>query len=554
VARSGRRGAQRRATGGGRHSMGGVLMKKLKRKAPRILPGQEVGARNTDPWLSALWTRLPNPDAVLKRRGESQQQEIFDRVMLDAHVIGELRAVRAGLLGFEWRIVPGGSGRAAKRATDLARAVMARPPDAATTWHDLIWTMALAVFRGYAVHDVVWEKFGADTLPARIIDRPQRRFVFGAEDNQLRVLTRRDAVNGEAVAPRQALLTRHMPTFDNPYGLAVFSACLWPYLFKHAGFKFFTQFTEKYGVPFMVAKHPPGWNAEQVDELVGALGKLAANGAGAVEDGVEMLPLAQGAAGGAAAATPQERLIRACNMELSKALTSQTLATEVQGQGSRAASETHMAREQTVHVSDRAMISASLNTLFRWLTDLNLGPDAAAPTHHFYEEDEARTEWAELIGKARLFLPIKKEEAYARVGLTPPAEGDEVLDMGGGAGPGDGGEGHPRRAPRGARSMSRCPGCGEYHFNAAEADGAGAYENKLLDTLDDIVIGNSAGIEDDLTQAILAAAIDDPATLRDRMAEIYPDIDTSALQDILTRLIFAATLLGRDADDGEDDD
>ncbi|MDD9822297.1 MAG: DUF935 family protein [Gammaproteobacteria bacterium] len=522
-------------------------MKKLKRKAPRILPGQEVGARNTDPWLSALWTRLPNPDAVLKRRGESQQQEIFDRVMLDAHVIGELRAVRAGLLGFEWRIVPGGSGRAAKRATDLARAVMARPPDAATTWHDLIWTMALAVFRGYAVHDVVWEKFGADTLPARIIDRPQRRFVFGAEDNQLRVLTRRDAVNGEAVAPRQALLTRHMPTFDNPYGLAVFSACLWPYLFKHAGFKFFTQFTEKYGVPFMVAKHPPGWNAEQVDELVGALGKLAANGAGAVEDGVEMLPLAQGAAGSAAAATPQERLIRACNMELSKALTSQTLATEVQGQGSRAASETHMAREQTVHVSDRAMISASLNTLFRWLTDLNLGPDAAAPTHHFYEEDEARTEWAELIGKARLFLPIKKEEAYARVGLTPPAEGDEVLDMGGGAGPGAGGDGgHPRREPRGARSMSRCPNCGGFHFAAGGDD-----DDPLLEAIDAALAGelDAAGIAESMAGAMIKAAADAPDELSARLAERYPDLDAKALENLLAKLFFVADLLG----DGEGD-
>jgi len=510
---------------------------KNKIKKARVLPGQQIAARFDDPWLSALWGRLPNPDAILRRRGEAGQQEIFDRLILDAHVIGELRAVRAGLLGFEWRIVPGGEGRKARRATDLAREVMARPPDGDATWNDVIWTMAVAAFRGFAVHNVVWGKFGGDILPARVVDRPQRRFVFDADDNALRALTRRDAVRGEEIPARAALLTRHMPSFDNPYGIAVFSACVWPFLFKHAGFKFFTQFTEKFGVPFMVGKYPAGWNAEQVDELVEALGKLAGNAVGAVEDGVEMLSLSGSA--GSQAATPQERLIRACNQEISKALTSQTLATEIQGQGSRAASETHMQRERSVHVSDRAMVSATLNQLFRWVTDVNLGPDTPAPRHFFYEQDDAKNDWVTLVDKARHFLPLKKDEVYERLGLTPPAAGDEVLAP-------PAARPTPGADPRGKLHMTACPGCGEVHaFQAPRAAGGGR-DDPLLDALEAALAGEEldAGAADGLAGELIRAAGDDPDAVSGRLAERYPDLDAAAFENLLARVFFVADMLG----------
>lgn len=226
---------------------------------------------------------------------------------------------------------------------------------------------------------------------------------------------------------------------------------------------------------------------------------------------------------------------------------------EIQGQGSRAAADTHLQREQSVHVSDRAMISESLNRLFRWITDLNLGPDAPAPTHHFYEQDAAHNDWGNLINQARHFVPLKKTEVYERLGLTPPAEGDEVLEP------------PPvhtdRRAdPRGGLNkpagagmkMSACPSCGAYHFNAGAGDaGGGAFEDDLLAAVDDILVrGQDAGdIGADLARPLLAA---DPAQLQTRLAELYPDIDAADLQDALARLMFAATLLGRAADDGED--
>ena len=524
-------------------------MRKKKTRAVPAAIGQAVAERTTDPWLSGLWHRLPNPDVVLEKLG--RDQTVFDQILFDAHVIGELRAVRAGLLGYEWRIVPGGESRAAKRATELAHMVMAAPPNAMGSWGDVIWTAAMAVFRGYAVHNVVWARRGEFILPETIIDRPQRRFVFNANDNALRVLNKSAAGDGVPVAPRQVLLTRHMPTFDNPYGMAVLSTCLWPYLFKHAGFKFFTQFTEKFGVPFMVAKHPPGWNSDQVDTLLEALQSLTSSGVGAVEDGVEMMPMAHGAAGGAAAATPQERLIRACNLELSKALTSQTLATEVQGQGSRAASETHMERERSVHVSDRAMVSETFNTLFRWITDINFGADVPAPKHEFYEEDQARTEWADLFVKIRDVVPLSITEVYGRLGLTRPTEEGDVLappaavhtesdsDRGGGL------------------KMKKCPGCGQVHEFRLPTNPGGGGDDEFYEAARE-VLGDLEGVDADaigeaVTRGLVEAAAENPAALQTELKTLQPDIDAEALAAALARLIFLGEMLGRAKAAGEDD-
>lgn len=91
-------------------------------------------------------------------------------------------------------------------------------------------------------------------------------------------------------------------------------------------------------------------------------------------------------------------------------------------------------------------------------------------------------------------------------------------------------------------------------FRPALAFGAGAHEDKLLDALDQVVVGGKdvGDLGADLAQVILTAAAA-PAALQDRMADIYSDIDTADLQDILARLMFAATLLGRDAAGGGDD-
>lgn len=478
-----------------------------------------IGSRADDLWYAGLWNRLPNPDKVLRKLG--RDQTTYDQIVHDAHVLGELRAVRAGLLAYEFRIEPGDDSRAGRRATELAREIFNRAPYQNGQWPDVIWNIAQAVFRGYAVHDIVWVRDGQYIVPEQIIDRPNRRFIFDANDNRLKVLTRAQPFDGEDIPDKQILLTQHMPSHDNPYGVAVFSACFWPFIFKHSGFRYFVKFCEKFGVPWVLGKYPVSTDSAQVEKLVNALSELINNAVAAVQEDHEIVPVEAHATAGRN--TPQERLIAVCNTEMSKALTSQTLATEIQGEGSRAASQTHLERERGVHHSDRQMIAATINRLFRWLTDINFGEQVAAPTFHFYEEGQAHTAWAELFDKARHYLPIRRNDAYERLGLTPPADGDEVLSAGGAGG-------EPQEFAAGDTASFR---------QATDALLAVADQSDL------------DSISHQLVQPILNTARNQPDHLLVRLAQAYPDIDTDSLEDRLERLIFVAAVAGEsEATDG----
>lgn len=492
---------------------------------------QEIATWSTDPNFYGLLSYLPNPDAVLRKLGRAQ--EAYDAIATDAHVIGELRAIRAGLLDYEWRLQPGGPGRIDKRALELCAQVLAALPGAGRRWPDLIWQLAQAVFRGYQVHEVVWARQGDVLLPERIIDRPARRFVFSPEGD-LRLRTRQNQTEGDPTGPYKWLLTRHMPSYDNPYGVAVFSACFWPYTFKHSGWRYFVKFAEKYGLPWAIGKYPLGTPKPEQDALASSLAAMIEDAVAAVpaDGSVELIATTSGAG-----ALPQERLIDLCNAELSKALTSQTLATEIQGQGSRAAAETHAARAAGIHSSDRAVIEDALSQLCAWIVELNI-PGALPPRFEFYEEAAARADWTDVLDKARGFLDVPVAFAHDRLQIPMAADGEAILPRAAPPTPpppiGPAGQDGPQFAG------AACPHCGGVHSFAAGDDIERALAGQAAREADPLI---TAMLEP--VTALLQRA-ETVAEFRDGLLELYPKIDERRLGELTSLALLTGTLQGMD--------
>lgn len=492
---------------------------------------QEIATWSTDPNFYGLLSYLPNPDTVLRKL--SRAHDAYDAIVSDAHVIGELRAIRAGLLDYEWRLQPGGPGRADKRALELCTQVFAALPGAGRRWPDLIWQLAQAVFRGYQAHEVVWGKAGELQVPVRIIDRPGRRFVFSPEGD-LRLLTRQNQTEGEPTGPYKWLLTRHMPSYDNPYGVAVFSACFWPYTFKHSGWRFFVKFAEKYGLPWAIGKYPLGTPKPEQDALAASLAAMIEDAVAAVpaDGSVELISTQSGAG-----ALPQERLIALCNAEMSKALTSQTLATEIQGQGSRAAAETHADRAAGVHSSDRAVIEDALSQLCAWIVELNI-PGALPPRFEFYEEAQARQDWTDVLDKARGFLDVPVAFAHDRLQIPQPTKGEDVLPRA--AAPAPPPIGPAAQGDGGTFAGHACPHCGASHDYAA------------ADDIERALAGQAAREADPLIAAMLepvTALLQRAETVtefRDGLLDLYPQIDERRLGELTSLALLTGALHGMD--------
>jgi len=389
----------------------------------RNLLKNKLAPHTSDPSFIQMLQVLPNPDVILRKLNSTQQ--VYDDIMADAHVIGEVRSIRAGLLSYEWKLQLGGENPADVAAYELCQKIFSQKPGHGLRWNDITWTMAHAVFKGFAVHQINWKKEGAFLVPDELKDWKQDRFVFDVE-NQLKVLTKDSRINGEETDPRKWLVTRHMASYSNPYGVALMSSCFWPYTFKHSGYKYFVKFCEKYGMPWALGKYKAGIDdKKQEQDLADQLADMVEDAVGVFPDTTEIELTTQSVSG----ELVHERLIRISNAEISKALTSQTLATEINGNGSRAAAETHRGREQSTNESDREIIEDTYNQLLELVTQLNFPPNTNPPKFEFYKEEEARREWGDVFNIARNYMEIPKQFAHDRMQIPMPVKGEDILPM-----------------------------------------------------------------------------------------------------------------------------
>ncbi|MBL4783020.1 MAG: DUF935 family protein [Porticoccaceae bacterium] len=428
----------------------------IERLAKRVMSAQLAG-RNSDPRFYSGLNVLPNPDPILRAMG--QADETYMAIAADAHVIGELRSVRSGLLGYELRIVDGVEGE--PQGKDLQAYELGKlwfeecRPAPRMNWQDTVWNIGTAVFFGRRIHELVWKKQGPWILPTMVLDRPNRRFVFDTE-NELRLLTKENQVEGEETDDYKFVVTRHMPSAENPYGQALLSSCFWPYTFKHGGFKFFYKFCERYGLPWPIGRYPAGTEIADQNKLLDALVQMTEDGAAVVPEGdtVELMTASH------SGELAQEALIHLCNREMSKALTSQTLATEMRQVGSNAASKTHDDRQQRVQDSDRGMVAESINEILRWITLFNIGEDAVAPRLEFYKPKQISTERLEAWRLAASIARPSRTAFHQEMNI-PEAESDEDLMA------------MPVSATleQTTTDFSKCPGCGQAHnFSEGEED------------------------------------------------------------------------------------
>lgn len=491
--------------------------------------GAEIATRSTDPLFYSSLEFLPNPDRVLRKLGKSQ--EVYEDIYGDAHVLGELRSIRSALLSWSWRLHPGADDPASLRALELCERVMHTQPAPGMQWSDVIWCMGGAVFRGFSVHEVVWAREGNELVPTKVVDRPQRRFTFGSADNELRLLTRANQLSGEPLGDLKWLVTRHMHSFDNPFGVAVFSACFWPYVFKHTGTKYFAKFAERFGIPWALGKYPIGTPAESINALADALAAMVEDAVAAIPNdaSVELLTPSTGMA-----ALPQERMIALCNREMSKALISQTLASELGDAGSFAASQTHRERETTVNKSDRAIIEYSMNELLLWLTMLNVA-GATPPRFEFYQEAAAQTDQAEALLKARQLVPLSRKEVYDRLQLTPPADEADTIAV-------SAAQATQNGPPA---QFSHCPHCHSGHDFAAGDDDPITKLIAAAATMADDAIAAMPEPARQLLDEIEAAG----GTLQDfqaRLPELWAGIDETRLGELTQLALMTGYLQGMD--------
>lgn len=347
-----------------------------------------IATRDRSPDFHALGMYLPNPDPILKKQGKDAT--VYSDLRGDAHVGGCIRRRKAGVLKMEWRV---NREKASARMTKLCESVLQN-----LDMRRLLREILDAPLFGWQPLEVIWSSGGGPIVPADVLAKPSGWFHFDP-DSQLRFRSREAPVMGELLQPRKFLVPAQDASYANPYGFPDLSMCFWPTVFKRGGLKFWVTFTEKYGTPWLVGKTPRSTSGPDQDKLLDQLEQMVQDAVAVIPDdsSVEIVESVAKSAN----AELYEKLLMFCRSEVSIALLGQNQSTEATA--NRASAEAGLQVTDELSDADARLAEATVNQLFRWVTDLNEGEAAPAPKYELYEQeevDQAQAERDERLVKA----------------------------------------------------------------------------------------------------------------------------------------------------------
>jgi phage gp29-like protein len=275
-----------------------------------------------------------------------------------------------------------------------------------------------SIFYGFSVGEIYWKMINGKIVPIDILDRPQEYFFFD-DKNQLRL---RESSNGffffdkgTTLPDYKFILIQNKPTFDNPYGEKLLSRCYWSVIFKREVLRQWQLLTERYGVPFLVGKYPSAATEEEKEILLNQLSDMIDSNISVMKEGtlVDFIENPKNEVGGLF-----ENLVNFHNREISKAILSVTLTTEMQKYGNYKSSEIHKELLEYIGISDKKLVEKAFNKLFEYYIHLNYGK-IESPRIRFMRKENVIEESADRDVKlTQMGIKFSKEYFIKRYNLN----------------------------------------------------------------------------------------------------------------------------------------
>lgn len=463
---------------------------------------QHIATRSRSDAGSFSGANLPNPDPILKAQGKDIT--VYRDLRSSALVGGNIRRRKASVLSLERGIKRGAAPIKVERfirdwLTDL-------------DLDRIIRELLDAPLFGYQPVELMWRPLGMNLVPEDLLGKPAEWFFYD-KDNELRFRSKEAGQDGELCDPQRFIVARQDATYANPYGFPDLSMCFWPATFMKGGLKFWVQFTEKYGSPWVIGKHPRGATDGETDLLLDSLEAMVQDAVAAIPDDSSVQIIE--AAGKAGSAEVYRELLEYCRSEINVAMLGQNQTTEKDSTRASATAGAEVTKD--IRDGDAGIVAASLNAVIRRIVDINFGEQVIAPVYELWEQEEIDKVLAErdksLSESGVTFTPQYFKRTYNL------QDGDIVETT-----PSD-------IRPEFAESVFK----------------------PILDqvALDQAINGLSASLLQEQSEQVIAPLIE--ALQRGRadsealglLAEVYPQMDTQALEQTLARLMFIADTWGR---------
>lgn len=316
---------------------------------------------------------LPNPDPILKAQGKDIQ--VYRDLRSSALVGGNIRRRKAAVLSLERGLKRGQASPKIERfITDwLADLDLDR----------ILRELLDAPLFGYQPIELMWQPIGKHLIPQDLLGKPAEWFFYDPT-NTLRFRAKDAGPDGEPCDPQRFIVARQDATYANPYGFPDLSMCFWPATFMKGGLKFWVQFTEKYGSPWVIGKHPRGATDDETNLLLDSLEAMVQDAVAAIPDDASVQIIE--AAGKAGSADVYRQLLDYCRSEINVAMLGQNQTTEKDSNHASATAGAEVT--QDIRDGDASIVATALNACIRHVIDLNFGAHVAAPVYALWQQEE----------------------------------------------------------------------------------------------------------------------------------------------------------------------
>lgn len=350
----------------------------------------ELATRSAAWDFSELIGLLPDPDPVLRKRGDGA--EILDELTSDGHLLSVMLQRKSGVLKKEFKFEPGTdedgkkSSQSEQLCDDFNRDLQSLKP------RDLTASILNAPYYGMTPVELTFAPGEGRLRLAKAEAKPVRWFGFD-EKNELRFRSQDEPDEGEKIPWGKVVLARHLPDYDNPYGVRLLTRCFWPITFKKGGLKFWVTFMEKYGMPFLLGHYQKGTGQDEQQAMLDKLVRMVRNAVAVVPEGdkIEMLGGSKNTGSGYAIF---ERMKSAMDAEISKVIIGQTLTSEAGDKGSYGLGKVHGDVLADLQDADQTMVKMTYDEIAEIYTRIN-ADSVPAPTCSFFEEEDPLQEFAD---------------------------------------------------------------------------------------------------------------------------------------------------------------
>ncbi len=294
------------------------------------------------------------------------------------------------------------------------------------------------VGKGYSFTEIIWDNSEGQWYPARLEWRDPRWFGFEAHDLSTPLMLDDDG-RKVALPPFKFIFAR----IGAKSGLALRSGlarvAAWGWMFKAFTQRDWAIFTQTYGQPLRLGKWGPNASEQDKDTLFRAVANIAGDCAAIIPETMS-IEFVEPANVGAAHQLYKERADW-LDQQISKAVLGQTATTDAVVGGLGSGREHRQVQEDLERADARALAAILNRDLIRPWVDLEWGPQVSYPrlviARPEHEDIAALT--AALGTLVPLGFKVSASEVRDKLGLSKPAEGDEIL--------GDPGQNTPEDAP-----------------------------------------------------------------------------------------------------------